>query len=67
MRIRARVKKHAGQCVCLHLRDSAAGRYFAWFNGGDWFGISKFVDGFKRIVDIAQGSAPKKFERLLPL
>ncbi len=43
--IRAKVKKVSGQSLALRLRSSADGYYCAWFNGGNWFGIGKGVQG----------------------
>ena len=45
MSVRTTVKKGPGQHIQLGLRRSSACCYFAWFNGGNWFGISKVVDG----------------------
>ena len=55
--IRTKAKKAAGKNIVLYLRCTDKGNYFAWFNGGRSFGISKRADG--KLQDLKAGNSPQ--------
>ncbi len=57
--LRAHVKKSTGQCLYLKIRHSKEGDYWAWFNGGNAFGVHKMVDG--RRVQMGTAFAPQSY------
>ena len=65
--IRVKVKKHVGdggfgEHIALRLRESGAGNYFAYFNGGRYFGICKFPLGRNEVIDVAHGVSKRDFD-----
>jgi hypothetical protein len=55
--IRARAKRISSPNMGLSLRDSAKGKYIAWFNGGRWFGIGKWVT--RTWINLAEVESPQ--------
>jgi serine/threonine protein kinase len=59
VRIRATVQMISGQFLSLALRDTDGTRYFAFFNGGDWFGIC--LHSGEKTLDLGEGHASRTF------
>jgi hypothetical protein len=58
--LRAEVRKLACRNVTLKLRRVPNGYYSAWFNGGNWFGVGKWLSG--KYVDIKHGRSKRRFD-----